>query len=142
MPNQFKAEKLSIRSFKIINEKISVPEFFDEDIIKEFTSTNSIAISFNLEQKLIRAEIEIEINSESDNSEEACASYKFVLIYFCENFEELVNTEGEKLKVNANLGISINAITYSTIRGVLLIKLSETVLNGFVLPIIKPSLQD
>lgn len=140
MPNPFDAEKLALESFKIISENIFVPEFFDESLIKEFGSTNQLSISFNLEQKLIRAEFDFEILTNSESSEEAKANYKFVLIYSCSNLEELAHADGEELKVNSQLGFAISAISYSTIRGILLIKLSETVFQDFILPIIKPNL--
>ncbi|MBP7174356.1 MAG: hypothetical protein KBA33_09880 [Cloacibacterium sp.] len=140
MPNLFDAEKLALESFKIISENIFVPEFFDESLIKEFGSTNQLSISFNLEQKLIRAEFDFEILTKSESSEEAKANYKFVLIYSCSNLEELAHADGEELKVNSQLGFAISAISYSTIRGILLIKLSETVFQDFILPIIKPNL--
>lgn len=140
MLQRFDADKLSVNSFKILSENIAVPEFFERESIKEFHSTNNLGISFNLEAKLIRAEFVIDINTESGSEVEAQAQYKFVLIYQYDAIEELAVLDGEDLRVDAQLGFAISAITYSTIRGVLLIKLSETVFQDFILPVIKPSL--
>lgn len=140
MPDSFDAQKLAVKSFKIINENIFVPEFFDIENIQSFSSQNQLNISFNLEDKLIRAAFDFEIVSNSNAEEEAKGTYKFVLIYYCENLDELVTSENKSLIVNSKLGFAISSISYSTIRGILLVKLNETVFQDFILPIIKPDL--
>ena len=68
--NKFDAEKLHFISFKTIEENISVPEFFDENFINEFETTNKVDIAFNIEEKLIRSQFDIEIATISDNEKE------------------------------------------------------------------------
>lgn len=140
MHDSFDAEKLAVKSFRIINENIFVPEFFDIENIRSFSSKNQLNISFNLEDRLIRAAFDFEIVTNSGSTEEAKGTYKFVLIYHCENLDELVTAENKSLIVNSKLGFAISSISYSTIRGILLVKLNETVFQDFILPIIKPDL--
>lgn len=142
MLQRFDADKLAVNSFKILSENISVPEFFQKDSIKNFRINNNFGISFSLDAGLIRAEYIIEIITESDSDEEASAQYKFVLIYHYTNLEEVAILENNELRVDSKLGFAITSVTHSTIRGVLLIKLSETVFRDFILPIIKPTLPD
>ncbi|MGC4129729.1 MAG: hypothetical protein QM564_09275 [Bergeyella sp.] len=67
---------------------------------------------------------------------------KFVFIFHCENFEELTQKIEDEIQVNSNLGLAISAITHSTARGILLIKLSDTVFKDFILPVVKPKLPE
>ena len=138
--SKFEADRLQILSFKIIEESISIPETFDATLISEFDTTNNIQIAFNLEQKLIRSQFDIEISTVSKNEDQAKTNLKFVFIFHCENFEDLATTEGNDTKIDSNLGYAITTLTHSTARGILLTKLSDTVFADFILPVVKPKL--
>lgn len=140
MPSHFDPQKLSVNNFKILSENVEIPEYFERDKINHFVSRNHLSLAFNLEAGLIRTESHIEIESSSSCLEEAKVRYKFIFIYHYEGLEEIASLEDADLRVDAQLGITLSAMTYSTIRGVLLVKLSDTVFQDFILPVIKPSL--
>ncbi|MDN3606916.1 hypothetical protein [Kaistella yonginensis] len=141
--NKFDAEKLHFISFKTIEENISVPEFFDENFINEFETTNKVDIAFNIEEKLIRSQFDIEIATISDNEKEAKTNLKFVFIFKCDNMEVLAKAQKKNTaEIDASLGFSVSAISHSTARGILLVKLSDTVFADFILPIVKPKLPE
>lgn len=141
--NKFDAEKLHFISFKTIEENISVPEFFDENFINEFETTNKVDIAFNIEEKLIRSQFDIEIATISDNKKEAKTNLKFVFIFKCDNMEELAKAQPkDTAEIDASLGFAVSAVSHSTARGILLVKLSDTVFADFILPIVKPRLPE
>ena len=141
--NKFDAEKLHFISFKTIEENISVPEFFDENFINEFETTNKVDIAFNIEEKLIRSQFDIEIATISDNEKEAKTNLKFVFIFKCDNMEDLAKAQKKNTaEIDASLGFSVSAISHYTARGILLVKLSDTVFADFILPIVKPKLPE
>ena len=140
--NLFDPEKLHFINYKAIEENTIIPEIFEENLINEFNTSNKIEIAYNLDEKLIRSQFDVKISTISENKEEAKTNLKFVFIFHCENFEELTKHEKGELKVNASLGIAISTITYSTARGILLVKLSDTVFSDFILPIVKPKLPE
>ncbi len=136
----FDAEKLHLVNFKILEENTLITEIFDENLIIEFDTSNKIDIAYNIEEGLIRSQFDIGISTISGNNNEASAQFKFIFIFHCENFHQLIKDIDEKIKINRNLGIAISTITHSTVRGILLVKLSDTVFSEFILPIIKPKL--
>lgn len=141
--NKFDADKLHFLSFKTIEENVSVPEFFDENLINEFDTTNKVDIAFNIEQKLIRAQFDIEVATISANEKEAKTNLKFVFIFKCDNMEELAKAQPkDTAEIDASLGFAVSAISHLTARGILLVKLSDTVFADFILPIVKPKLPE
>lgn len=141
--NKFDADKLHFLSFKTIEENVSVPEFFDENLINEFDTTNKVDIAFNIEQKLIRAQFDIEVATISANEKEAKTNLKFVFIFKSDNMEELAKAQQkDAAEIDANLGFAVSAISHSTARGILLVKLSDNVFSDFILPIVKPKLPE
>ena len=141
--NKFDAEKLHFISFKTIEENISVPEFFEENFINEFETTNKVDIAFNIEEKLIRTQFDIEVATISDNDKEAKTNLKLVFIFKCDNMEELAKAQPkDTAEIDASLGFAVSAVSHSTARGILLVKLSDTVFADFILPIVKPRLPE
>lgn len=141
--NKFDADKLHFVSFKTIEENISVPEFFDGNLINEFDTTNKVDIAFNIEEKLIRTQFDIEVATVSDNEKEAKTNLKLVFIFKCDNMEELAKPQQKNTaEIDANLGFAVSAISHSTARGILLVKLSDTVFADFILPIVQPKLPE
>lgn len=141
--NKFDAEKLHFISFKTIEENISVPEFFDENLISEFETNNKVDLAFSIEEKLIRTQFDIEVATISDNEVEAKTNLKFVFLFKCDNMNELAKAQQKgTAEIDASLGFAVSAISHSTARGILLVKLSDTVFADFILPIVKPKLPE
>lgn len=141
--NKFDADKLHFLSFKTIEENFSVPEFFDENLINEFETSNKVDIAFNIEEKLIRTQFDIEVATISDNDKEAKTNLKLVFIFKCDNMEELAKPQQkDTAEIDASLGFAVSAVSHSTARGILLVKLSDTVFADFILPIVKPKLPE
>ncbi len=140
--NKFDAEKLHFISYKTTEENVSVPESFDPRLITHFNTENKVDIAFNIEEKLIRSQFDIEIATVSENEEQARTSLKFIFLFKCDNMEKLAKPLNDTAEIDASLGFAVSAISHSTARGILLIKLSDTVFADFILPIVKPKLPE
>ncbi len=144
MPDKpkFDPEKLAIIDFKLIKGQVDAPEEFDEDVVKGYQLTNNFRLSFSLKGKQAKADLTIEVDSDSKggNTEEAKALFHLIFIFKVENLDELVTeTDSKQLKVDPMLGSSIAGISYSTARGILLTRLQGTVFQKFILPVINPA---
>jgi len=140
--NIFDPEKISIEEFKMIKGLVDVPEEFDITTIEGHHLDNSLQLGFNLIEKLVKADILIEIKTKSrgQNIKEATGSFHLVFIYQVENLEELAKPDEKNLiELHPGLANALSSVTYSTSRGILLTRLQGTALQNFVLPIINPN---
>lgn len=139
---KFQPEKISIIDFKIIKGQVETPEDFSIEKIDGHHLDNSLQLSFNLKDKLVKADFSVEIKSESKKTTyiEATGNFHFVYIFKVENLEELSKLNKSKLvELNPLLANALSSITYSTSRGVLLTRLQGTALQNFILPVIDPT---
>lgn len=85
--NLFQPDKLSMVDHKLLRGQIDTPEQFDQEKIAGFFTDNSLQLGFNLQDKLAKAEISIQIrsNSENKNEKEATGNFELVYIYSVEN---------------------------------------------------------
>ncbi len=125
---------------KLLRGQIDTPEQFDQEKIAGFFTDNSLQLGFNLQDKLAKAEISIQIrsNSENKNEKEATGNFELVYIYSVENLDELSRKESsnDKLLIDPVLANTLASISYSTSRGILLSRLQGTVFENFILPVI------
>lgn len=138
----FVPEKLSIIEFKFIKGQVDTPEEFIIDKVDGHQLENTLQLAFNLEEKLVKADLKVEIKTESkgENLKESTGSFQLVFIYRVENLEELAKPDKNNLlDLHPALGNALSSITYSTSRGILLTRLQGTALQNFVLPIINPN---
>lgn len=138
----FSPEKISMIEFKFMKGQVDMPEMFEMDKVKGHKLENSLELAFNLEEKLVKADFNIQISTESEeaNDEETKGSFHLVFIYDVENLEDLAKpAEDGLIDVHPDLGNALSAISYSTARGILLTRLQGTALQNFVLPVINPN---
>ncbi|SEH39913.1 hypothetical protein [Chryseobacterium culicis] len=139
--HKFDPHKLHLIEFFITNESIIQPETFSKESITEYDSKIGVAVAFNIADKLIRLEYDIELNTNSENEKEAKAMFSAIFIYEYEDFSRIVRVVDKQIKASAHLGSIIFSVSHSTMRGILLMKLSNTVLSDFILPITDPAME-
>ena len=135
----FKPELLHIISFRLVKFSINDINEIDKELDYYYQVENNVELSFNKEQKYIRAKINIPIEIVSVNDDKIYSKGDFAveIIYMVENFDELSNLdESMVLNIDTHLSDNIIAITYSTTRGCLIEKFKDTSFDGFILPII------
>lgn len=135
----FNPSKLSIADFRLLKGQVEASEEFAPDYIHGHNVETSFELGFNLEEKLVRADLTVKIitDSRGRNKQEAQGIFQFVYIFKVENLEELSipNPKGLMI-VDPGLGSAIASVSYSTARGVLITRLQGTAMQGFILPVI------
>lgn len=133
-----KAEKISIIGVRIISAAIDHPSdglFLD---IKGFKTDVAFTTGFNLEDKLARAELEIKVETDSEQAEKGRCRYNIHFIYKIDNLDELVSMTADGLDVSQSLQNTLASVSYSTARGMLINRLQNTVFQDFILPVMNP----
>ena len=140
--NVFDPEKIELIVFKIMKGQVDTSENFDISKVVRHELDNSLQLSFNLVDKLAKADFTVSVKTDSkgENESEATGSFHLIFIYRIENLEELAILEKNKrLRLNPGLANALSSVTYSTSRGIFLTRLQGTALQNFILPIIKPN---
>jgi hypothetical protein len=137
----FKPEKLSIIAFHITKGEIDVPFEFEQSQIIDFSTDMVFDLSFDYDNKLLRADIEFDIITECKENYDltAKANFHFVYVYELENYDELIETENNKIQsINDSLMPAVAAISFSTSRGILMTRMQGTAMKAYMLPIVDP----
>jgi hypothetical protein len=140
--NILQTEKIKIVDFKIIKGQINSPFDFNEENIEGHSFNVNFELGFNLEDKLVKADFSVNVETKSNNKdiEEAAGNFSFVYIFYVDNLEELaIQEEDHTITVNSFLGNALASITYSTSRGILMTRFQGTILRDFILPVIDPN---
>ena len=140
--NILQPEKIEIVDFKIIKGQINSPFDFEKEKVAGHTFNVDFELGFNLEDKLVKADfsVHVETKSNEDRIEEAVGNFSFVYVFYVDNIEELTTLEkDETITIHPALGNALASITYSTSRGILMTRFQGTVLSDFILPVINPN---
>jgi len=138
----FDPEKIKIVEFKMVKAQIDEPEVFESEDVEGHLLDNSLQFGFNLEEKLVKADFTIEIKTKSkgQNTSEVSGNFHLLYIYHVENLNELATSDDKNLIIlHPSFANALSSVTYSTSRGILMIRLQGTALQNFVLPIINPN---
>lgn len=140
--NVFDPEKIALIDFKMIKGQVNTPENFYINKVVGYHLDNSLQLSFNLDDKLAKADFTVNVKTDSkgENESEATGNFHLIFIYRIENLEELtILKKNKRLNLNPGLANALSSVTYSTSRGILITRLQGTALQNFVLPIINPN---
>ncbi|MFZ4752818.1 MAG: hypothetical protein ACOYLG_05690 [Chitinophagaceae bacterium] len=140
--NKFNPEKLTILEYKILKGQIDAPEDFTIENVEGHDIENSFDLGFDLENKLVRTELDVKITTKSkvSVSTEAKGHFTLVFIFEVDNLNELAVLNADNLiDLDPNLANALASVTYSTARGILLTRLQGTALQNFILPIVSPN---
>lgn len=134
-------EKIHIVDFKLTKGLVMSPGDLDETTIAHFGFDVNLTTGFNLEERQIKADLEITVVAigKDDEALEVGGEFHFSFYFFVENLDELVTDSGKSKVVSRNLGNAIASITYSTSRGIVMTRFQGTALRGFILPVIDPN---
>lgn len=138
----FSPESITIVEFKMVKGQVDTPEDFDLSMVEGHHLNNSLKLGFNIDNKLVKADFEIEIKTDSKgkNPKECLGYFNFVFIFQIDNLKELAKAgKNQLMELDPLLGNALSSITYSTSRGILLTRLQGSALQDFVLPVINPN---
>lgn len=77
------------------------------------------------------------VDEETQKPLSVSGEYSIEFLFTVENLEDYV-IRGETITLDANLGVTLLSIAYSTARGIIATRTMGTVLNGIILPVIDP----
>jgi hypothetical protein len=140
--NKFNPEKLTILEYKILKGQIDAPEDFTIENVEGHDIENSFDLGFDLENKLVRTELDVKITTKSkvSVSTEAKGHFTLVFIFEVDNLNELAVLNADNLiDLDPNLANALASVTYSTARGILLTRFQGTALQNFILPLVSPN---
>lgn len=135
-------EKILFVNTSIVKCCINSPYDFQAGMVNGHDFTLDFKLGFNLADKLVKADFLLEVTTKcniENNIEEAKGEFHFVFVFHVENLDELAITDEKGLiELDGNLGNALAAISYSTARGIMLVRLKGTALEFFILPVIDP----
>lgn len=133
IPNQ-----ISMLDFAIISGNLDNPVEHDYTLVKDHDYNVNFEMVYDLNDKMVKSDIKIEIKTKSKKGQtkEASGNFHIAYLFKVENLNELVNEGGS---INYELGNAISSISYSTSRGIILTRFQGTALATFILPIIDPN---
>ena len=137
---QLSADKIHIQQVDVISATIENPLEIAEMQLEGFNFNLGFDMGFAPNDKMIKAELEVNLSTDIAHSVQATGKFKLAFLYHIENFSELVHLDdnGGEAEVSEELALAIASITYSTTRGILLARFQGTVFREFILPVISP----
>lgn len=142
MTNSFDATKIHFSDFNIIKGSIDSPFSFDKENIENYNFNVDFDMSFNVDEKLVKTDFIVEISTQSNSKQknEAEGMFHFAFVYYIEDLNQWVEVKNEnEITVENILANALSAITYSTVRGILITRFQGTALENFILPIVNPN---
>ncbi len=134
------AEQIVLLEVMIVKALVEHPDGHRFVDVKGFQFDMSYASSINLAEKLVKAELYIQVGTDSEQTEEAKGEFRLAFIYKINNLQDLTKTtEEEQILVSGELDFTLASISYSTARGILLTRFQGTVFRDFILPVINPN---
>lgn len=133
-------EKIHLTNIYILNGEMYSPLAFDREQIQEYNTTYQFGLSFKLDESLVKADFEVELQTVSNtdiNEEEATARFHLVYLFMVENLDDLAIVQKDgTIELQGGLGNVLASIAYSTTRGTLITRFQGTALADFILPVI------
>lgn len=134
-------DKLHLLRVDIVKGLIENPLELKEDQIDGYEFGMGYFSGFNLEEQLVKTELEINISTRSSSEcPKAKGLFRLAFHFKIENFNDLVQQKKDGLEVSSALGNALASISYSTSRGILLTRFQGTILKDFILPVIDPNI--
>lgn len=135
-------DKIEILDFNILKGEINNPEGFETSSVVKHDFSVELDLGFNLEEKLIKSSIllNVQTDSEGKNDPEATSTFKLQFLYRYEHLDEMAIPDDKgKVDLHPHLGNAISSITYSTSRGILMTRYQGTSFRNFILPVMNPN---
>ena len=114
--NKLNPEKIQILDFKIIEGKIESPFEFEVADVKGYNFSVDFETAFNIEDKLVKADFKVSVETLSDNKDviRAEGKFHFVYIFGIENIHDLITTENKDKSSKFTVFPLISSATKST----------------------------
>ncbi len=140
-PTPFTASAISLIEVKIIEGRVESHDLFDDSKVVAFDPDCSLRIFLGLKANLLRAELKVWVDTESEPSQpETHGHFHFVFLFLARELSKWVaEAEDNAMTMDPGLQNAIAAVSYSTARGILISRFQGTALQRFILPVINPN---
>lgn len=126
---------INLESFEIEREYINVPYSFDDDEITHHKT--HLFPEFHIFEKYVKVDLQLTILTFKEGVQlDAKITMDIYFIYEVENIDELTKVFGNETILETSLLILLIETSYSTLRGILMMRLQPTIFKNFVLPMI------
>lgn len=132
-------EKIHLENVDILKARINSEFEAWSDEADEFQFSVSFTNGFNLQEKRVRCELEINVNKLSlEKKTIAESSFTISYVYRIEDFDAFVEEKEGGIVFNVVMAATLAGISFSTGRGILLTRFQGTIFKDFILPVIDP----
>lgn len=132
-------EKIHLENVDILKARINSEFEAWSDEADEFQFSVSYNNGFNLQEKRVRCELEINVNKLSiEKKTIAESSFTISYVYRIEDFDTFVEEKEGGIVFNVAMAATLAGISFSTGRGILLTRFQGTIFKDFILPVIDP----
>lgn len=134
-------DKLSLLKVTVFKAHLEANEAYRDTPkpINEFAVETATDLAFNFNDKLCRFRLFLKFSA-LDNDKNPLglnAEYGIEFHYHIDNMNDyLIHKEGNEVQVDTRLGTTLCAISYSTARGIILVRMQGTYFEGAILPIV------
>jgi len=132
----FKLDKLNMIEASCLS--FSVNNKIEEDITG-FSFDYDANTKVDVENNLILIQLGINVSANAESKKIEAGKFEFGFAYRVENLEETFEEIEGRRKLDQTLQMSILGISFSTARGMMLVKSSNTILQNAYLPIMNPA---
>lgn len=141
--NPVDPKQISILKINVLKSNIESPvdESQDENNVTGYTMSLGNEINYDVESKMVRIRLFLSFEGVKKNDEKSGLKGDFNLEYHFQvnNLEENIRDEKGVLKMNKDLIATLMGMAYSTSRGIVLERSSNTFFKGLIIPIIDPN---
>lgn len=134
-------EKISIESIHVTHSSIDYnPDSVQVSSIHGFDMNMGHNIAYNFDDKMCRVRLRLEFIGidENHNKYDATANFNIECHFKIANIQDCVSRTKKGIQIDKVLPATLLGMAYSTMRGIVLERTSNTLFNSIILPVIDP----
>jgi hypothetical protein len=140
MPKTVIAEHISLRQVDILKARIDETVTARAHDGRDFSTNLVFQMRLVSEQEIVFTNLEVNVDMLDGQTAIANSYFKFSFHFQVEQLADFieVNRQEKTVVCDRNLAGTLAAISFSTVRGILLTRFQGTIFKHFILPIINP----
>ncbi|MEO0043968.1 MAG: hypothetical protein RL329_3416 [Bacteroidota bacterium] len=134
------ADKIHLNQVDILKARIDETVTARAHDGRDFSSNLVFQMRLVLEQEIVFIDLEVIVDMLNGQTSIANSAFKFSFHFQIEQLSDFieVNPTGKTFVCDRNLAGTLAAISFSTVRGILLTRFQGTIFKNFILPIVNP----
>jgi hypothetical protein len=139
--SKFNADHVSLVLINVIKSNIHFDQFITSDKALAHQMKMGKEIDYNFEAKMCRVKLLLEFDAlDKDEAVNECIKASFAIDFHfkVDNMDDCITKNDESIAIDSTMPAHLVGIAYSTARGIVLERLSNSPFQGLILPIINP----